>query len=71
MNITREKALSIIRSLEDKPRAYADIIEQFTNMANGSKGPFVPGSYNRVRVRDHYYSGWTDKDFKWVLKKVL
>ena len=66
--VTREQSVRIWRSLSVRKRA--DMLHQFTMMASGSRGPWVPGSNSRLRVRDHYYGDWSNDDFKWVVSQI-
>ena len=68
MNLTPQKALKIFWTLSIKKQA--DLLHQFAMMAQGGHGPWIPGGYPRVRVREYYYSDWSNEDFQWVIDRV-
>lgn len=70
MRVTRERAVKIFKDLESNPKKWMDMLGQFEAMSKGSRGPWLVGGYPRVRIREHYYPDWTDKDFAWVLDHV-
>lgn len=68
MNLTPQKALKIFWTLSIKKQA--DLLHQFAMMAQGGHGPWIPGGYPRIRVREYYYSDWSNEDFQWVIDQV-
>ena len=68
VKITIDKAFRVWQGL--KPKKRADMLWQFRAMSSGSNGPYLPGSYSRKRIREHYYPDWHDDDFQKLVQKI-
>ena len=70
MNPTPREALRIFWSLDGNVKKQSDLLHQFIMMSQGGQGPFIPGGYPRVRVRQYYYPDWSNEDFQWVIDQI-
>ena len=71
MNIPYRIALKNALYLKkNNPNKFKDLIVQFSQMSSGSDGGFFFTSDRSVKVREHYYPKWENKDFKKLLTEI-
>ena len=71
VSIDKCRALNNFKSLEkNNPKKFKQLKSEFENMSSGGDGGPLRIGYRWTVVRTHYYSKWSDEDFRETLEAI-